>query len=66
MLPFETIIQSYVDTKLGVDKYFILSEQGKGQARADHIFSSFLCFAWSIRDMSYLKNRKKKLGKTSS
>ena len=50
----------------GVDKYFILSEQGKGQARADHIFSSFLCFAWSIRDMSYLKNRKKKLGKTTS
>lgn len=49
----------------GNDKYFILSENGKGQARADHIFSSFLTFAWAIRDMTYIKNKRKKLGRTT-
>lgn len=48
----------------GRDRYFILSESGRGQARNDHIFASFICFAMGIRDMSYLKNRKKRLGKS--
>lgn len=48
----------------GRDRYFILSESGRGQARSDHIFASLICFAMSIRDMSYLKNRKKRLGRS--
>lgn len=48
----------------GRDRYFILSENGRGIARNDHIFASLICFAMGIRDMSYLKNRKKRLGKS--
>lgn len=48
----------------GRDKYFILSEKGNGQARNDHIFASFICFAMGTRDLSYLKQKKKKLGKS--
>lgn len=48
----------------GQDRYFILSEQGKGKSGADHIFASFICFAMAIRDMSFIKKKNKKLGRT--
>jgi intein/homing endonuclease len=48
----------------GQDRYFILSEQGKGASKNDHIFASLICFCIGIRDMSFLRKKKKKLGRS--
>ena len=47
----------------GTDRYFIASEKGSGESVNDHIFASFICFAIIVRDVSFLK-KKKKLGRT--
>jgi hypothetical protein len=47
----------------GATKYFILGESGKGVSTSDHIFASFICFAICIRDTSFIKSKKKKLGR---
>lgn len=48
----------------GKDRYFVASEKGAGSDKNDHIFSSYICFAILIRDLSFLQSRKRKLGKT--
>ena len=47
----------------GGAKYFIISEQGKGVSKDDHIFGSLICFIDVVRDNSFTK-KKKKLGRT--
>lgn len=52
-------------TTAGDDRYFILSEKGNGASPNDHIFASLVCFTIATRDMSFMKRKKKKLGKSS-
>lgn len=52
-------------TTLGDDQYFIMSDKGNGKALDDHIFASMICFSIAVRDTSFLKKRRKKLGKAS-
>ena len=50
-------------TSMGADQYFIMSEKGNGKASSDHIFASLICAMISLRDTSFLKKKKRKLGK---
>lgn len=52
-------------TMTGVDKYFILSETGKGASDNDHIFAAYIVFMLMIREDSFMKP-KKKLAKAKS
>lgn len=49
----------------GNERYYILSEKGNGPATDDHLFAALICFAITIRDLSFMKKRRKKLGKAS-
>ena len=40
-------------------KYFVIGESGKGISANDHIFASFICFAMGIRNLHFMKQRKK-------
>ena len=46
----------------GVDKYFIMSDSGKGKSGQDHHYASCIVFAMMIRDVSGKK--RKKLGRS--
>ena len=52
-------------TTLGDDQYFIMSDRGNGKALDDHIFASLICFTMAVRDTSFLKKKRKKLGRAS-
>lgn len=47
----------------GVDKYFIMSDSGRGKSGSDHHYASCIVFAMMIRDSGGKK--KKKLGRSS-
>jgi hypothetical protein len=49
---------------LGQDQYYILSDRGNGKAVSDHIFASMICYTVAVRDTSFLKKKKRKLGKS--
>ena len=51
-------------TVMGQDQYFILSDKGNGKAVNDHIFASLICYTVAVRDTSFLKKKKRKLGKS--
>lgn len=46
----------------GVDRYFIMSDTGKGKSTSDHIYAAYIVFGLMIRDTSI--QRKKKLGRS--
>lgn len=46
----------------GADKYFIMSDSGKGKSGSDHHFASCIVFAMMIRDSG--PKKKKKLGRS--
>lgn len=48
----------------GVDRYFIMSESGKGKSANDHCFAAYLIFALLTKDLSLIKQKKKKLGRS--
>lgn len=47
----------------GKDTYFIMSEKGTAKSNDDHIFASFICFAFIVRDEVFLPTMLKPLGK---
>lgn len=47
----------------GVDKYFIMSDSGKGKSGSDHHYASCIVFAMMVRDSNSGK-KKKKLGRS--
>lgn len=49
----------------GVDRYFIISDTGKGKSAQDHIYSAYVVFGLMIREYQDTK-RKKKLGRSSA
>lgn len=79
LLQQKTLVLSEVDqecvsemeriTKLrsinGDDRYYILNEKGSGASPNDHIFAAFICFAIATRDMSFLKKKHKRLGRSA-
>lgn len=49
----------------GSERYYILSDKGNGAAADDHLFAAFICFAIAIRDLSFMKRKRRKLGRSS-
>lgn len=48
----------------GVDRYFIMSQSGKGKDGSDHIYASLLIWGLMVRETG--GKRKKKLGRSSA
>jgi hypothetical protein len=48
----------------GIDRYFILSEEGRGKSKDDHIYASYIVFALTTREVETLKP-KRQLGRSS-
>lgn len=49
----------------GSERYYILSDKGTGASTDDHLFAALICFVIVIRDLSFMKRKRKKLGKAS-
>lgn len=47
----------------GVDRYFIMSDSGRGKSNSDHIYAAYIVFGLMIRDTGTKK--KKRLGRSS-
>lgn len=49
----------------GSERYYILNEKGNGQSNDDHLFAALICFMIATRDLSFMKRKKRKLGRSS-
>lgn len=48
----------------GIDRYFIMSDTGKGRGTNDHHFASMLVFALLTKDSHLVRQKKRKLGRS--